>query len=114
MAGPFGGMKDLGKLLKEAQQVGEKMKKVEEELASTEVTGTSGGGMVTATVTGGGQVIGLKISPEVVDPDDIELLEDLVISAISEAMEKSQEIRQEKLGGVMPSAAGMNIPGLPF
>ena len=114
MANPFGGMKDIGKLLKEAQQVGDKMKKVEEELAALEVQASSGGGMVAATVNGSGDVLRVKISRDVVDPDDVEMLEDLVVTAIREALDKSREIREEKLGAVMPKMAGMNVPGLPF
>jgi nucleoid-associated protein EbfC len=117
MAGPFGGggMPNLGKLMKEAQQMGEKMKKMEEELANEQVEASSGGGMVTATVTGSGDVLKIQISPEVVDPEDVEMLEDLVITAIREALEKAQAIREEKMGDVMPgNLGGMKMPGLPF
>ena len=115
MAGPFGGgMPNIGKLMKEAQQMGEKMKKVEEELQSLEVEASSGGGMVTATVSAAGDVLRVKIAPEVVDPEDVEMLEDLVVTALREALENAQEIRESKLGDVTGGLKGMNIPGLPF
>lgn len=114
MAGPFGNVPNIGKLMKEAQQMGEKMKKVEEELANTQVVESSGGGMVTATVTGAGEVLKVKIDPAVVDPDDVEMLEDLVVTAIRQALETATGIREEKLGGVMPNMKGMSIPGMPF
>lgn len=115
MAGPFGGgMPNIGKLMKEAQQMGAKMKQVEEELQGLEVEGSSGGGMVTATVTAAGDVLRMKIAPDVVDPDDVEMLEDLVITALRDALDKAQEIRESKLGDVTGGLKGMNIPGLPF
>ena len=119
MAGPFGGggMPNLGKLMKEAQQMGEKMKQVEAELGDVHVDASSGGGMVTATATGAGDILRIKIQPDVVDPDDIEMLEDLVVTAVREALEKAQAIREEKLGGVtqgLQGIPGMKIPGMPF
>lgn len=115
MPGPFGGgLPNIGKLMKEAQQMQQKMKNVEEELAGMEVEASSGGGTVSATVSGAGDVIRVRIRPEAVDPDDVEMLEDLVLTAIREALQKAQAIREEKLGSVMPSMKGMNIPGLPF
>jgi DNA-binding YbaB/EbfC family protein len=114
MAGPFGGMPNIGKLMKEAQQMGEKMKKVEEELQALQVDAASGGGVVKATVTGGGDLVSIKISPEAVDPEDVEMLEDLVVTAVREALEKAQAIREEKLGAVTSGIQGMKVPGLPF
>jgi nucleoid-associated protein EbfC len=113
MPGPFGGgMPNLGKLMKEAQQMGEKMKQIEAELAETEVEASSGGGMVKVVTTAAGEVRSIKIQPEAVDPDDVEMLEDLVLTALNEALQNGQALREERLGGVMPG--GMNIPGLPF
>lgn len=114
MAGPFGGMPNIGKLMKEAQQMGDKMKKVEAELQDLQVEAASGGGVVKATVTGSGDIISVKIAPEVVDPEDVEMLEDLVVTAVREALEKAQGIREEKLGAVTAGLQGMKVPGLPF
>jgi DNA-binding YbaB/EbfC family protein len=115
MAGPFGGgMPNLGKLMKEAQQMQDKMKKVEEELQDLQVEASSGGGMVTATATGAGDILKISISRDVVDPDDIEMLEDLVVTAVREALQKAGAVREERLGGVTAGLKGMNIPGLPF
>lgn len=105
-------MPNLGKLMKEAQQMQDRMKKVEEELHELTVEASSGGGMVTATATGAGDILKISIAPDVVDPDDIEMLEDLVVTAIREALEKAAAIREERLGGV--TAGLKNIPGLPF
>jgi DNA-binding YbaB/EbfC family protein len=114
MAGPFGGMPNIGKLMKEAQQMGEKMKKVEAELNDLHVEAASGGGMVKAIVTGSGDLVSVKIAPEVVDPEDVEMLEDLVVTAIREALESAQTLREEKLGAVTSGLQGMKMPGLPF
>lgn len=117
MPGPFGGgMPNLGKLMKEAQQMGDKIKKIEEELQNTEVDASSGGGMVTATVTASmnPEIVRLKIAPEVVDPEDVEMLEDLVMTALREALENAQTIREEKMGNVAGGFGGSGLPGLPF
>ncbi|HEY3267108.1 MAG TPA: YbaB/EbfC family nucleoid-associated protein [Armatimonadota bacterium] len=115
MAGPFGGgMPNLGKLMKEAQQMSDKMKKAEEELQAVTVEASSGGGMVVAVATGAGSILSVKIDPQVVDPDDVEMLEDLVVTAIREALDKAQTIREERLGSVTAGLQGMKIPGLPF
>ena len=115
MAGPFGGgMPNLGKLMKEAQQMQDKMKKVEEDLQELQVEASSGGGMVTATATGAGDILKISISRDVVDPEDIEMLEDLVVTAVREALDKATAIREERLGGVTAGLKGMYIPGLPF
>ncbi len=80
-----------------------------EDLAEAEVTGTSGGGMVTVTVTGQGEFTGIKIKPESVDPDDPTMLEDLVLAAINDAARAQQEMTEERMSGL---GAGMNIPGM--
>jgi len=69
---------------------------------------------VTATATGAGDILKVSISKDVVDPDDIEMLEDLVVTAVREALEKASAAREERLGGVTAGLKGMNIPGLPF
>ena len=93
-------------LMKQAQQMQEKL---QEQMAALEVQGTSGGGMVTVTMTGKKEVLSVKIEKEAVDPNDVEMLQDLVIAAINEAGRKVDEGLQDQLGGMF---GGMKIPGL--
>jgi nucleoid-associated protein EbfC len=82
--------------------------KAQEELAQTDVEGTAGGGMVTAVVSGGGgEVRSITINPAAVDPDDVELLQDMVTAAVNEALRRSKELEQQKLGGL---AGGLGLP----
>ncbi|WP_430335338.1 YbaB/EbfC family nucleoid-associated protein [Rhodococcus sp. ACT016] len=104
-----GGQPDMQQLLAQAQQMQQQLMAAQAEMAQAEVTGQAGGGLVTATVKGTGEVVGLAIDPKVVDPDDIETLQDLVIGAIADASNKAQELAASKLG---PLAGG--LPGLPF
>lgn len=99
----------MQQLLAQAQQMQQQLMAAQAEMAQAEVTGQAGGGLVTATVKGTGEVVGLTIDPKVVDPEDIETLQDLVIGAIADASNKAQEIASSKLG---PLAGG--LPGLPF
>jgi hypothetical protein len=91
------------------QQMQAKALKAQEELTHQTVEGTSGGGAVSITVSGGMQVQGLKIAPEVVDPDDIEMLEDLVTAAVNEALQKVQALQMQQISGI----AGQFGIGLP-
>jgi len=91
------------------QQMQAKALKAQEELTNQSVEGTSGGGAVSITVTGGMQVLALKIAPEVVDPDDIEMLEDLVTAAVNEALQKVQALQMQQISGI----AGQFGIGLP-
>ncbi len=103
----------LGDMMKQFQQMQAKMEDIQAELEQTEVEGTSGGGMVKAVVNGKLDVTGLTIDPEVVDPEDVEMLQDLILAAISQAKEKAQALQQEKMSAL---TGGLNIPGmnLPF
>ena len=83
-----------------------------QDMAQAEVTGQAGGGLVVATVKGTGEVVGLQIDPKVVDPEDVETLQDLVIGAIEDASRKAQEVAAEKLGPVAGGLGG-GLPGLP-
>ncbi len=85
------------------------MEKAQEELAEEVVTGTAGGGMVEVDMDGHQTVHALRIKPEVVDPDDVEMLEDLLVAAINDAAEKVKTLTEERMGGL---TAGLNIPGL--
>ena len=96
-------------MMRQLQQVQAGLAKAQEELAATEVTGSAGGGMVTVTAMGNGDIRAVKIDPKAVDPDDVEMLEDLVVAAISEAKRAADELQQAKLGGL---TGGMKIPGL--
>jgi nucleoid-associated protein EbfC len=100
---------DMNKMMKQVAKMQQELAKAQEELADTEVTGTSGGGMVTVTVTGKGEFTGIKIKPESVDPDDPTMLEDLVLAAINDAVRIQQEMAEERMSGL---GAGMNIPGM--
>jgi len=109
-----GGMGGLNQLLKQAQKAAEQMQKIQDELAHERIEASSGGGMVRAVVTGDGQLLEVKIAPDVVDPDDVEMLQDLVVTAVREAMEESKKLYQERIGALAGGMGlpGMNIPGL--
>ena len=104
-------MKGMGNLLKQAQKMRRQMMQIQEELEGLEITGEAGGGMVKVTASGKGEIISLKIDPEAVDPDDVEMLEDTILAAIQDAMEKVQKISSEKMGSVTGGMGGMGIPG---
>ena len=96
-------------LMRQAQQLQAKLEKAQEELEKATVEASSGGGAVTVVITGQQQIRSVKISPEVVDPEDVELLEDLVMTAVNEALRKSQELAANRLGAL---TGGLKIPGL--
>ena len=102
-------MKGLGGLLKQAQKVQQEMAKVQKEMAEKKVTADSGGGMVTVEVNGNQEVLSVKIEPEVVSSGDKEMLEDLVLTAVNEAMRKSKDLMKDKITEV---TGGLNIPGI--
>jgi len=96
--GGFGGM-NMQQLMRQAQKMQEDMAKAQEELESTTVEGVSGGGMVKVTMTCSGEIQNFKLAKEAVDPDDIEMLEDLILAAIKDASAKAKEIKDGKVGG---------------
>ncbi|MFH1844728.1 MAG: YbaB/EbfC family nucleoid-associated protein [bacterium] len=100
---------DIGKLMKQAQQMQKKMAAVQEELALKEVCATVGGGQVTVVMNGKHELKSLEIKPEAVDPQDIEFLQDMVLSAVNEATRKVDEMVETEMGSV---TGGMNIPGM--
>lgn len=106
---PGAGGLDLQRLMKEAQKLQSEMARVEEELANAEVEGTAGGGMVKVTVTCSMQFKAIGIQKEVVDPDDVEMLQDLILAAINAAVQKAEEKRREEMSKV----AGMGLPNMP-
>ena len=103
------GFSDITGMLGKFQEVQGKMKQIQEELASQSVEASSGGGMVTAKVNGKGELLGVKIGPETVDPNDVEMLEDLVKAAVNAALAKSQELMKQEMSKL---TGGLNIPGL--
>ncbi|MBC8385326.1 MAG: YbaB/EbfC family nucleoid-associated protein [Candidatus Cloacimonetes bacterium] len=104
-----GGKKGMQDLMKQAKKMQQNLAKAQEELANTVVEATSGGGMVTVQMNGKNQILSLKIDPEVIDPDDIEMLEDLIIAAINEAHEKVSKTSEDEMSKY---TGGVKIPGL--
>jgi len=102
-------MKNMGKILKQAQKMQAQMSKIQDELASKTVEATAGGGMVKVEVNGAQELVSIKIEKEVVDPEDIEMLESLVQAAVNEGMRKSRELVNEEMSKL---TGGLNIPGL--
>jgi len=103
------GMKGMGKMMKQAQQLQTKMMKMQAELGERTVETTAGGGMIKVVANGKQQIVSLEIEREVVDPEDVEMLQDLVMAAVNDALNKSQEMVQAEMGKL---TGGMNIPGL--
>ncbi|HSE82839.1 MAG TPA: YbaB/EbfC family nucleoid-associated protein [Gaiellaceae bacterium] len=103
---------DMNKMLQQVQQMQADMLKAQEELANERVEASVGGGMVTVTASGSGEIVGVKISPEAIDPDDPETLEDLVVAGVNEALRNAQDMAQSKLGGVAGDLKGLGLPGL--
>jgi DNA-binding YbaB/EbfC family protein len=102
-------MKDMGKLLKQAQMMQERLAEMQARLAEKTVEATSGGGMVTAVMNGKHEVVSLKIDPEVVNPSDIEMLEDLIVAALSEARTRVDDMIRNEMSEL---TGGLPIPGL--
>lgn len=120
MAQPGGGMPDMQAILQQAQQMQEQLATAQEELAQTEVSGSSGGGLVTATVSGELELKNLAIDPKAVDPDDVETLSDLVVAAVRDATGNARQLTEEKLGPLagglgggegMPDLGNLGLPG---
>ena len=100
MPGGGGGGQGLNQMMKQMQKMQADMAAAQDALAEATVEGSAGGGMVKVVVTGTGDVQSVQISPDVVDPDDVEMLEDLVLAAITDGLRRSHEMQQESLGGV--------------
>ena len=105
------GRPDMQGMLAQAMQMQQQMMDAQEELAKTVVEGSAGGGLVTARVTGSGDLVGLDIQPAAVDPDDIETLADLVIAAVRDARNKGDALAEEKLGGLAGGMPDMGALG---
>ncbi|PMC33706.1 YbaB/EbfC family nucleoid-associated protein [Bacillus sp. UMB0899] len=104
-----GGMGNMQKMMKQMQKMQKDMAKAQEELVEKTVEGTAGGGMVTVVVNGQKEVLEVNIKEEVVDPDDIEMLQDLVLAATNDALKKMDDLTNETMGQF---TKGMNLPGM--
>lgn len=101
--------KGFGNIVKQAQQMQQKMARMQEELEARQFEASAGGGMVTAVVNGKQRLLSLKVEKSAVDPEDVEMLQDLVVAAVNEAVKKSQEVLQQEMGKL---TGGLNLPGL--
>ena len=106
--GGMGGM-DPQRMMRQVQKMQDEMQKVQAEVEQEVLTVSSGGGMVEVTITGGLEIQDIAIKPEVVDPEDVEMLQDLVIAAVNEAIQKAQEMMSERMSAF---TGGLGIPGL--
>ena len=102
-------MKGMGNMMKEAQKLQARMLKMQEELAEKTVESTVGGGMIKVVANGRNQVVSIRIEKEVVNPEDVEMLQDLILAAVNDALTKSQEMVATQMGKL---TGGLNIPGL--
>ena len=102
-------MKGMGNMMKQAQKLQSRMLKLQEELAEKTVETTAGGGMIKAVANGRQQLVGLTIDREVVDPDDVEMLQDLILAAVNDALNKAQEMVANEMGKL---TGGFNLPGM--
>ncbi len=114
MAGPppGKGQPNMQQLMKQAQKMQQQMMEAQSRLAEARVEGTAGGGLVTAVVTGSGEVLSLKIDPRAVDPDDVESLEDLVVAALRDAAGNAAELQQTAMGPMAGGLGGLGLPGM--
>jgi len=103
---------DLNKLMQQAQEMQAQMAKGQEELKSERVEPSAGGGMVTVKATGALEIVEIKISPAAIDPDDPEMLSDMVLAAVNEALRSAQSLVESKLGSAMGGLQGLGLPGL--
>ena len=99
------------KMMKQVQKMQADMAKIQDDLANETVEASAGGGMVNVQVTGAIEIKSIKIDKTAVDPEDVEMLEDMIMAAANEALRSAQELANKRLGGI---TAGLNIPGLPF
>lgn len=102
---------NIQKMLQQAQQMQAKLAKTQTELAGKTVEASAGGGKITVTANGAGDVLSIKIDPSVVDPQDVEMLEDLVLAGVKQAIEDARKMAE---GEMKKATGGLNIPGMPF
>lgn len=104
-----GGNNNMNTMLRQAKKMQEEMERIQEEMEQKTVETTAGGGAVTVTMKGSRELVSVKINPEVVDPDDVEMLEDLIVAAVNEASQQVSDMMEEGMGQV---TGGLNMPGL--
>jgi DNA-binding YbaB/EbfC family protein len=104
-------VKGLGGL-QQLKRIQSEIARIQEELSSRRIEASSGGGMVTAVMNGHGELVDLRIDPQVVDPQDVGMLQDLVLAAVREAKRKAQEMVQQEMGRLIPAGLGSQLPGL--
>jgi DNA-binding YbaB/EbfC family protein len=98
---------DMRQIMKQAQEMQQQLAKTQAELAERRFEGSAGGGLVTAVVTGGPELVEVRISPEVVDPDEVEMLEDLIVAAVRQAMDQAVRTTNEELGSLTGGLGGL-------
>jgi DNA-binding YbaB/EbfC family protein len=103
---------DMNKMMQQVQEMQAQMQQAQEELAAETVEASAGGGMVTVKATGALEITEIKIAPEAIDPDDPELLADMVLAAVNEALRSAQSLAESKLGGALGGLKGLGLPGL--
>jgi len=103
---------DFNKMMQQIQEMQTQMQQAQEELKNETVQATAGGGMVTVTATGNGEIKEITIDPKAIDPDDPEMLADMVVAAVNEALRSSQSLMEAKLGPALGGLQGMGLPGL--
>ena len=104
------GMPNMGNIMKQVQQFQNNMAKLQEELGEKKVEAASGGGMVTVVANGRKEIVSVKLEPEVVDPDDVEMLQDLIQAAVNDALSRAKAMETEEMSKL---TAGMNLPNIP-
>ena len=110
MPGGLGGFGDMKKLMQQAQKMQEDAAQLQEDLQTMRIDATAGGGMVTATVNGHGHLVAIKINPVVLDPDDVEMLEDLILTAAKEAAEKAEIDQKARMEDITGALGDLNLP----
>ncbi len=100
---------NMNSVIKQAQKMQEEMERIQQETEEEQVEATSGGGAVKVVVTGKKELVSIKLDPDAVDPDDVEILEDMIVAAVNEAIKKADEMMAERMGAI---TGGINIPGL--
>ena len=108
------GMGKVGNIVKQAQKLQDEMSKVQDKLEEQRVEGSAGGGMVVAVASGKQDILSIKIDPEVVNPDDVEMLEDLIVAAVNQAKAKASALAEQEMqkatAGLLPGLGGMKLP----
>jgi nucleoid-associated protein EbfC len=103
---------DFNKLAEQAMQMQQELQRLQEEAERETVTATAGGGMVTVTATGGGEITKIEIDPKAIDPEDPELLADMVLAAVNEALRSARSLVESKVSGLLPGGLGGLLPGM--